>query len=84
MYEVNFTPKGEQDLEKLSKEARSRVIKKLAFYSDQPDPLQFSKPLINLPPATHRFRVGSYRISFYVEGRIIFIARIRHRREIYR
>ena len=72
------------DLKKLSKDIRSRVVKKLEFYSKEPDPLEFSKPLVDLPPATHRFKVGSYRIAFYIEEKIIFIVRIRHRKDIYR
>ena len=83
MFDVKFTPKGTKDFQKLSKDLQSRIIKKLTFFSNQEDPLMFSKPLVNLPPATHRFRVGDYRISFYIDQNTIYIDRMRHRREVY-
>ena len=83
MFDVEFTPRGKKDLEKLSRDSQKRILKKLQFFSSQPDPLLFSKPLVNLPPATHRFRVGDYRIAFYLFGKTIVIDRIRHRREVY-
>ena len=83
MFEVKFTPKGAKDLEKLSKDLQKRVIKKLEFFTSLEDPILFSKPLVNLPPNTHRFRVGDYRIAFYVQGEIIYVDRVRHRKEVY-
>ncbi|MBI2596587.1 type II toxin-antitoxin system RelE/ParE family toxin [Candidatus Daviesbacteria bacterium] len=52
-------------------------------FRNQADPLTFSKPLINLPPATHRFRVGNYRIAFYLDQTTIYVDRIGHRKEVY-
>lgn len=83
MFNVVLTRNGEKDLKKLPQEIQKRIIKKLEFFSSQEDPLAFSKPLVNIPPATHRFRVGDHRIAFYVEGETIYIERIRHRREVY-
>lgn len=83
MFDVKFTPKGVKDLEKLSKEIQQRVVKKLEFFAQQEDPIQFSKSLVNLPPATHRFRVGDYRIAFYIQENTIYVDRIGHRREVY-
>lgn len=83
MFDVKFTPKGKKDLEKLPKDVQTRIIKKIIFFSQQEKPTVFSKPLVNLPPATHRFRVGSYRIAFYLTGKTIFVDRIGHRREVY-
>ena len=83
MFDVKFTPKGANDLEKLPKDLQKRIIKKIQFFSNTTNPLLFSKPLVNLPPATHRFRVGDYRVAFYVEGEVIYIDRIGHRSEVY-
>lgn len=83
MFNVQFTPQGLRDLKKLNKQIQSRIIEKIKFYSSQEDPLVFSKPLVNLPPATQRFRVGDYRIAFYLDGAIIYVDRIKHRREVY-
>ena len=83
MFNVEFTPSGAKDLKKLSKELQQRVLKKIQFFAQQENPLSFSKPLVNLPPITHRFRVGDYRVAFYIEKNTIYIDRIRHRSEVY-
>lgn len=83
MFNVRFTPQGQKDLEKLTKDIQVRVIKKIKFFASQQDLLDFSKPLVNLPPATHRFRVGDYRIAFYIEQNTIYVERARHRKEVY-
>ena len=83
MYKLVFTPHGKKDIEKLPKEIQSRILKKLTFFSAQVDPLVFSTPLIKLPPTTHRFRVGDYRIAFFVSENTIFVERVRHSREVY-
>lgn len=83
MFDIKFTPKGAKDLKKLPRVLQKRIIKKLEFFADQKDPLKFSKPLVNLPPSTQRFRVGDYRIAFYKDQTTIYIDRIGHRREVY-
>ena len=83
MYNIVLTNNGEKDLKKLTQEIQKRIIKKLKFFSSQEDPFAFSKPLVDLPPTTHRFRVGDYRIAFYLLGKTIFVEKIRHRREVY-
>ena len=83
MFDVKFTPRGLKDLEKLPKDIQKRIIKKLEFFRSQVDPLIFSKPLVNLSPATHRFRVGDYRIAFYLDKTAILVDRIGHRKEVY-
>lgn len=84
MFKVKFTSQGKRDLQRLPKDLQTRVVKKLKFFSSQENPVLFSKPLVDLPPATHRFRVGSYRIAFFFEDEWILIDKIRHRREVYR
>ena len=83
MFEVTFTPAGSKDLKKLPREIQTRVLKKIDFFASQPNPIVFASPLVNLPPTTHRFRVGNYRVAFFVSGKSIHIDRIRHRREVY-
>ena len=83
MFDIKLTPKGAKDLEKLSKELQQRIVKKLTFFSNQENPVAFAKPLVNLPPATHRFRVGDYRIAFYIDKNTIYVERVRHRKEVY-
>lgn len=84
MFKVQFTKAGKKDLEKLPKDIQKRIIKKLQFFAWQKDPLVFSKPLIHIPQATQRFRVGDYRIAFYISVNTIYIERVKHRREVYK
>lgn len=83
MFKVEFTQRGIKTLEKIPKELQIRIIKKIKFFASQTNPLIFSKPLVNLPPATHRFRVGDYRIAFYIASKYIYIEKVGHRKEIY-
>lgn len=84
MFSIKFTPRGEQDFKKLSPQNQRRINQKLISNASLPNPLVRAKPLINLPPATHRFRIGKYRVSFYIEGHTIFVERIELRSEAYR
>ena len=83
MFDIKFSPISQKELKKLTNDLQKRIIKKLKFFATQEYPAIFASPLVNLPPATHRFRIGHYRISFFITGQTIFILRIRHRREIY-
>lgn len=83
MFNVQFTPHGQKDLKNLPKNLQERIVKKLSFFSSQPDPLLFATPLVRLPPTTHRFRVGDYRIAFFIQGKTIYIDRIKHRKDVY-
>ena len=84
MFDIHFSPRGKHELEKLPRNIQERIVKKLHENTSIADPLCRAKPLINLPPATHRFRVGKYRISFYIEGTNMFIERVELRGGAYR
>ena len=76
MHSLVFSPRAEKDLETLPKQTQERIDKKLKENAQLENPLARSEPLINLPPSTHRFRMGDYRVSFYIEGQTIRIERI--------
>ncbi|MDO8748527.1 MAG: type II toxin-antitoxin system RelE/ParE family toxin [Candidatus Omnitrophota bacterium] len=81
---LEFTPAGERDFKRLSHQLQNRIIEKIGLYISSRNPLHFAKPLVNLPPATHRFRVGKYRICFYIEGLNIIIDGVDTREDAYR
>ena len=83
MFAILFTRRGQKDIEKLPAHIQTRIKNKLLDYSVSDNPLSFAKPLIDLPPATHRFRVGKYRISFFVHEKTIFVERVELRGEAY-
>ena len=84
MERIAFTPSGERDFKRLSLQLQQRIMEKLRLYLSSGTPLAFAKPLINLPPATHRFRVGKYRICFHLETSTFVIDAIDGRDDVYR
>ena len=84
MHEIHFTPRGNRELRALPKENQQRIVKKLRENAVLAHPLVRAAPVVNLPPATHRFRVGKYRISFYIESGAIFVERVELRGQAYR
>ena len=84
MYSIKFTPRGERELRSLSKDIQLRILKKLRDNASLEAPLIRAKPLVNLPPSTHRFRIGKYRVSFFIEEQIIYIERVELRGQAYR
>jgi mRNA interferase RelE/StbE len=81
---LRFSPRAEKDLKSLPKNIQDRIIKKLTDNAALDNPLVRAKSLVNLPPSTHRFRIGNYRASFFTEGHTIFIERVEIRGEAYR
>lgn len=84
MYRIAFTPRGERELRNLPHEVQRRIHRKLHWLAAQEEPLRFAKPLVNLPPSTHRFRIGIYRVSFYRGGDTLFVERVESRGQAYR
>ena len=83
MFIIVFTPRGEKDLSNLPRNIQKRIRDKLRENAALPDPFIRAKPLIDLPPSTHRFRVGKYRISFYIEKQTIHVERVEIRGAAY-
>jgi mRNA-degrading endonuclease RelE of RelBE toxin-antitoxin system len=84
MRRIVFTPRGERELAALPRDVQRRIHRKLQWLAQQAQPLAFAKPLVNLPPSTHRFRIGLYRVSFSLEASTIFVERVESRGQAYR
>ena len=84
MYQIVFTPRGERELRAFPRDIQQRILRKLEWLSRQDQPLHFAKPLVNLPPATHRFRISTYRVAFYLAHHTLFIERVELRGQAYR
>ena len=83
MFKIQLSPKAYKELKQLPSNIQKRIKKKLFDNAKLSNPLIRAKPLINLPPTTHRFRIGKYRISFYIKNDIIFFERIEIRGQAY-
>ncbi len=84
LYHIHFTPRGEQELRSLPSNIQDRIEHKLLENAGLENPLVRARPLVNLPPATHRFRIGKYRVSFYIKEDGIFVERVELRGQAYR
>ena len=84
MHQIVFTPRGERELLALPRDVQRRIHRKLRWFAAQEQPRHFAKHLVNLPPSTHRFRIGTYRVSFYLAGGTLFIERVELRGQAYR
>jgi mRNA interferase RelE/StbE len=83
-YIVEYEPEAFADLEKLPKSVRERIVKKINWLAenfDQINPQSLTADLSGF----FKLRIGDYRViyEFEREAKIIFIDRIRHRREVY-
>ena len=82
---LEFTVIAQKDLRKLDMIAQKQIARKLRFFMEQPDPLQFATSLTNFTKGgSYRFRVGKYRIVFDVADDTVFVLHIEHRRDVYR
>ena len=83
-YRVLLTASAERDLEALPKEFLRRVDAQILALADHPRPQGVRK--LQGAKNRFRFRVGDYRIIYEIEDkdRVVVVARVRHRREVYR
>jgi mRNA interferase RelE/StbE len=83
-YAVDLKPAAARDLRKLPEEVRRRIAVRIDALATDPTPAGV-EPLKGEPDC-FRLRVGEYRILYQVERKAhaVLIARIGHRREVYR
>lgn len=83
-YQFIFTSQAQENLTRLTPHLRTKIEDKLHYFLTAHNPMSFAKPLVNLPPATHRFRFGDIRIKFFRQGNIFYITGIDFRGKVYR
>jgi len=79
-YDVQFKPRAVRDLRGLPTEVAGRILAKIEFMRD--DLHGDVKRLTHFTPE-YRLRVGDYRVLFELEGRVVVVYRVTHRREAY-
>jgi len=83
-YSLAYKPSVRRDLERLPKDARTRLIARCRALADEPLPRQ-ARRVVGAPGA-HRVRVGDYRIVYEIDPteQHVRVVRIRHRKDAYR
>jgi mRNA interferase RelE/StbE len=83
MYRVLISKAALKDLDRLSDDIRDRINARLAELATNPRPADVKKLKGR---DAWRIRIGDYRAIFSIIDRdlIVFVVRVRHRREVYR
>ena len=83
-FEVVLTKNAKKDVKKLSQQIARRIYKKLNYFVDSGDPLDFTERLTKPTDAQYRWRIGDYRVLFDCDeiSKTITVLKIQHRREI--
>ena len=79
-----LTSKAQRSLKKIPLNIAVKIRRKIRHFLSVDNPMVFAKPLINLPPATHRFRVGKYRVKFFQRKGVFYITGIDLRKRVYK
>ncbi len=86
--ELQWAVEAQRDLAKIDRTVADRIIRKVVWFSEQTNPLRHADSLTGVYNGIFRFRVGKYRVLFEKDERgnlsILFILRVKHRREVYR
>lgn len=84
-----FTRHAERSFYRLPKSVQNRILEKLKEVKKHDDILSILKRLHHFEPATHRMRIGLYRLILELKNRKgdefeFWILDIGHRKDIYR
>jgi len=83
VYNIEYLKKvGSEDIPALPKSIRKQ-IKQAIEERLSIDPIGFGKPLRYNLKGFRRLRVGDYRIVYKIENKVVLIAAIKHRKNIY-
>jgi mRNA interferase RelE/StbE len=83
-YRVSLKSSANKDLKKLPINIQKRIAKKLDYFLNQKEPLDYAVPLIgNGKIGNYRFRIGDYRVVFDINDTDLIILMIEHRRDVY-
>ena len=83
-YTITFASSARRELEKMERATAHRILNKIAELSNEPRPAGCRK--LQGGGGLWRLRVGDYRVIYSVndDQRVVDVAAVRHRREVYR
>jgi len=83
MYEIQIIPSAIKDLDRLDKKLFSQIKDKILSLSSNP---RSTNTLKLTAEEGYRIRSGDYRILYRIDdkNKIIYIYRIKHRKDVYR
>lgn len=83
VYKISIKPTALKDLDSLPDKEVKKIAKRLLQLKENPRPIGVQKLSSD---EGYRIRIGNYRILFEVndESQIIFVYRIKHRKDVYK
>ncbi len=83
-YAVQITPAARKQIKPLPKKDKIRILNKIESLASDPRPAR-SKQLIG-EAGLHRVRVGDYRIVYSIDDEVlvVLVAKVGHRKDVYR
>ena len=84
MIVFRFTKTSEKELYSLDPKIRTHITESLTHMKDPQLLGLHSKRVVNLLPATHRLRIGNYRLLYSRKDDTVLILTIGHRKEVYK
>jgi mRNA interferase RelE/StbE len=83
VYSYEFKSKAFKQLRKLDKSVQRKIIEKLDQVSRE-EVLFSNKRLTKFKIGSFRLRIGDYRLVYDIDGRMITVLLLGHRKEIYK
>jgi mRNA interferase RelE/StbE len=84
LYRVEITASAARQMRRLPKADKARILNKIESLAT--DPLPYGVKKLADEKITYRIRVGDYRIIYeiYSDELIVFVVKVKHRREVYK
>ncbi len=86
LWHVIFSPKAEKQLKSLDRVMQQRIKHKLDYFCSLLNPQVYAEVLVDFEHWTYRYRIGDYCVIVDIDerGKLIIVAIIGHRGEIYK
>jgi mRNA-degrading endonuclease RelE of RelBE toxin-antitoxin system len=89
MVQFLLSEKGKKSFDKLPYDIQPRIREKLSSLQEHPDVFKILAPVYDILPATHRLRIGHYRLLLELKKNTkdtteFLILKAGHRKDIYR
>ena len=79
-YKLTFKRQAIKDLKALSPDIKERILAKIVAMQDN---LRGDIKKLSNFTTEYRLRVGKYRVLFKIDGEILRIHRVKHRKDVY-
>lgn len=80
-----FAHDAQRQFQRFDGAVQERILSKLAYLKDVPDLFTFLCKMHDVRAATHRLRVGDYRLIVRYKGDGVYLVlKVGHRKDVYR